>query len=52
MVGAVTPRAAPMTETTEARAVVTWAGAGEPILLTVYDPDGAVAVPLIGGKKR
>ena len=29
------------------RAVVTWAGAGEPITLTVYDPDGAVvSVPL------
>ena len=47
MVGAVTPRAAPMTETTEARVVVSWTGAGEPILLTLYDTDGAVvSVPL------
>ncbi len=29
------------------RAVVTWAGPGQPIMLTVYGPDGeAVAVPL------
>ena len=26
------------------RAVVTWNGPGEPIMLTVYGPDGAVAV--------
>ena len=28
------------------RAVVTWAGPGEPIMLTIYGPDGVVAVPL------
>ena len=29
------------------RAIVTWAGAGQPIVLTVYDPDGAVvSVPM------
>ncbi len=28
------------------RAVVTWEGPGAPIVLTVYDPDGNVAVPL------
>ena len=27
---------------TEYRCVVTWAGAGEPITLTIYGPDGAV----------
>ena len=33
---------------TEPRVVVTWAGTGEPILLTVYDPDGEeVVVPLL-----
>ena len=31
----------------EARAVVTWEGVGEPIMLTVYDPEGEVAVPLL-----
>ncbi len=37
-----------MTETTEPRAVVTWEGPGEPIVLTVYGPDGeAVAAPLL-----
>ncbi len=37
-----------MTETTEPRAVVTWEGPGEPIVLTVYGPDGEeVAVPLL-----
>ncbi len=31
----------------EPRAVVTWEGPGEPIMLTIYGPDGeAVAVPL------
>ena len=36
-----------MTENTESRVVVTWAGAGQPITLQVYDPDGAVvSVPL------
>ncbi len=35
------------TPTTEYRAVVTWAGQGEPIMLTLYGPDGAVVtVPL------
>ncbi len=32
---------------TEARAVVTWEGPGEPIVLTLYGPDGEVAVPLL-----
>ena len=36
-----------MTETTEIRAVVTWKGPGEPIVLTLYGPDGEVAVPLL-----
>ena len=36
-----------MTAATESRAVVTWTGAGQPIMLTVYGPDGEVAtVPL------
>ena len=30
----------------ESRAVVTWEGPGEPITLTVYGPDGEVAVDL------
>ncbi len=34
-------------ETTEHRAVVTWEGAGEPIVLTLNAPDGEVAVPLL-----
>ena len=34
------------TPTTEHRAVVTWAGAGEPIVLTVYGPAGEVDMPL------
>ena len=29
------------------RAVVTWEGPGEPIVLKVYGPDGEVAVPLL-----
>ncbi len=29
------------------RAVVTWEEPGEPIMLTVYGPDGEVAVPLL-----
>lgn len=29
------------------RAVVSWEGPGEPIMLTVYGPDGEVAVPLL-----
>ena len=52
MVGVVTPRSAPMTETTEPRAVVSWEGPDQPIVLTLYGPAGEVAVPLIGGKKR
>ncbi len=31
---------------TEHRAVVTWAGPGQPIMLRVYGPDGGVAVDL------
>ncbi len=30
----------------EPRAVVSWKGPGEPIMLTIYGPDGEVAVPL------
>ncbi len=30
----------------EPRAVVTWDGPGEPVMLTIYGPDGEVAVPL------
>ena len=33
-----------MTEATEPRAVVSWEGEGRPIMLTLYGPDGAVAV--------
>ena len=29
------------------RVVVTWAGAGQPIMLVVYDPDGAVVSVLV-----
>ena len=29
------------------RVVVTWEGPGEPIMLTVYGPDGELAVPLL-----
>ena len=36
-----------MTETTETRAVVTWEGPGEPIMLTLYGPAGEVALPLL-----
>lgn len=36
-----------MTETTEHRAVVTWEGPGEPIVLTLHGPDGEVALPLL-----
>ncbi len=32
---------------TEARAVVTWNGPGEPVTLALYGPDGEVAVPLL-----
>ncbi len=31
----------------EPRAVVSWEGPGEPIMLTIYGPDGDVAVPLL-----
>ena len=37
------PRAASRTQPTEPRAVVSWAGKGQPITLTIYDSDGAVA---------
>ncbi len=37
----------PMTETTEPRAVVTWEGPGEPIVLKVHGPAGEVAVPMV-----
>ncbi len=37
---------AQVTETTEHRTVVTWAAPGEPIMLTLYGPDGEAAVPL------
>ena len=36
-----------MTETTEHRAVVTWDGRGESIVLALYGPDGEVALPLL-----
>ncbi len=43
----ISARAARVTETAENRAVVTWEGPGEPIMLTLYGPDGeAVAVSL------
>ncbi len=32
---------------TEPRVVVTWAGPGQPIMLTLYGPGGEVAVPLV-----
>ena len=32
------------------RVVVTWEGPGEPIMLTIYGPDGKVAVPLLPAK--
>ncbi len=31
----------------EPRAVVTWEGPGEPIMLTIYGPDGEVTVPIL-----
>ncbi len=34
-------------ETTELRAVVSWEGPGEPIMLTLYGPAGEVAVPMV-----
>ena len=36
-----------MTGTTENRAVVTWEGPGQPIMLTLYGADGEAAVPLL-----
>ena len=36
-----------MTETTETRVAVTWEGPGSPIILTLYGPDGEVAVSLL-----
>ncbi len=47
MVDTMTPSSAPMTKPTEPRAVVTWEGAGQPIMLTVHGPDGEVAVPMV-----
>ncbi len=34
------------TKATEHRTVVSWAGAGEAIVLTIHGPDGEVVVPL------
>jgi hypothetical protein len=36
-----------MTEATESRAVLTWEGPGEPIMLTLYGPAGEMAVALL-----
>ena len=36
-----------MAQTTEYRAAVSWERPGQPIMLTVYDPEGEVAVPLL-----
>ncbi len=36
-----------MPEHTNTRAVVTWAGPGEPIILKVYGPDGETRVRLL-----
>ena len=36
-----------MTETPEPRCVVSWEGPGQPIVLTLYGPDGAAAVALL-----
>ena len=36
-----------MTEPTEHRCVVSWAGPGQPIVLEVYGPDGKLAVPMV-----
>ena len=30
------------------RAAVSWKGPGEPVVLTVYGPNGEVALPLLG----
>ncbi len=40
------PDAAPTPAAERQRAVVAWAGPGEPIMLTLYGPDGEVAVAL------
>ena len=40
---AVTIRLSPFAD----RCVVSWAGAGQPILLQVYGPAGEVAVPMV-----
>ena len=37
--------------TTEPRAVVSWAGASESIMLTRYDPDGQVAAVRLSPKR-
>ncbi len=48
MVGVVTPRAAAVAEPADqTRAVVIWAGPGQPITLTLYGPAGEVAVPMV-----
>ncbi len=36
-----------MMDSAPPRAVVTWKGPGQPIVLTLYGPDGEVAVPLL-----
>ena len=36
-----------MTPPTEPRAVVSWEGPGEPIVLKAYGPSGEVTVPLL-----
>ncbi len=47
MVDTMTPGLAQLTKATDqTRAVVSWAGEGEPIVLAVYGPDGELAVPL------
>ncbi len=33
--------------TSDPRVVASWEGPGQPIMLTVYGPDGEVAVPLL-----
>ncbi len=49
MVGAVKPRAAPAIPrhvgASESRVVVTWEGPGQPIMLTLYGPEGEVNLP-------
>ncbi len=39
-----------VTETTEPRAVVGWAGDDRPIVLTLYGPDGEVAITKLSPK--